>query len=536
MRNSEDRDLSWLFALGGIIVLAVILFVFPPLSFKLEGPERYVTNLGDTYEDPGYSLKLFGVIDLSNLVQTSDTVNPRKEGTYVEEYTYRIGLESKTLERTVVVQDIDGPVIESSYPHVLVLTYGEEIPYPSFTAMDNSDGDCSDTLVYGGMNSKYFAYQFIPIYAEDDKGNQTTYIQPAVVLGSHRNDDLDLPEGIFYNEITGTEWYFYGYVADRNGQDMYLRLRDGNNIYDLPTEQLDTHRIGYMSVNVDLSQIPNGNYHLESVQGDTVLYPTIEYIDDVLMLGRVQAGDKLVTWGQDDIGMTVTVEDFEYEYDIVIDVGHGGSDVGAIAVDGTYEKDINLEVSLYEKERYEELGLRVKLIRETDQYTDLLGQNYWLELQKESWTLGWYAVTSHYAYSNHHNSHSDTTIRGPEIILNAQPSIEDQPLPYELYEEFRRIYPKITTKYPISTRDMDTGARLTKANGETYDGVRTYYAFLRIPWESFNYNSVLYEGAFINNEEEYEWYWEKGNWKKVSEAKIKAYVEALGKTYTPPKK
>lgn len=32
---------------------------------------------------------------------------------------------------------------------------------------------------------------------------------------------------------------------------------------------------------------------------------------------------------------------------IFISVGHGGTDPGCIAVDGTYEKDIALEIALY---------------------------------------------------------------------------------------------------------------------------------------------------------------------------------------------
>ena len=52
-------------------------------------------------------------------------------------------------------------------------------------------------------------------------------------------------------------------------------------------------------------------------------------------------------------------------YDIVIDPGHGGVDVGAIS--GKYtESKINLEYGLLLKEKLEELGLKVKLTRDTD--------------------------------------------------------------------------------------------------------------------------------------------------------------------------
>ncbi len=53
-------------------------------------------------------------------------------------------------------------------------------------------------------------------------------------------------------------------------------------------------------------------------------------------------------------------------YDVVIDPGHGGKDVGANK-NGQYESKINLEYGLKLKESLEKLGLKVKLTRETDE-------------------------------------------------------------------------------------------------------------------------------------------------------------------------
>lgn len=58
---------------------------------------------------------------------------------------------------------------------------------------------------------------------------------------------------------------------------------------------------------------------------------------------------------------------------IIIDAGHGGKDPGAIAVDGTYEKDINLPISLkvkdYLLEGYNDID--VVLTREDDRFIEL---------------------------------------------------------------------------------------------------------------------------------------------------------------------
>jgi N-acetylmuramoyl-L-alanine amidase len=54
---------------------------------------------------------------------------------------------------------------------------------------------------------------------------------------------------------------------------------------------------------------------------------------------------------------------------IIVDAGHGGEDGGAVANDGTLEKDLNLQISLKLNDVLSILGYRTKLIRVSD--TDL---------------------------------------------------------------------------------------------------------------------------------------------------------------------
>lgn len=55
---------------------------------------------------------------------------------------------------------------------------------------------------------------------------------------------------------------------------------------------------------------------------------------------------------------------------IIIDAGHGGFDGGAVAADGTVEKDINLKIALTLKDFLKQSGFRVIMTRESDVSTD----------------------------------------------------------------------------------------------------------------------------------------------------------------------
>ncbi len=51
---------------------------------------------------------------------------------------------------------------------------------------------------------------------------------------------------------------------------------------------------------------------------------------------------------------------------IIIDAGHGGFDGGAVASDGTVEKDINLSIALYLQEYLSLFNIKTVMIRDTD--------------------------------------------------------------------------------------------------------------------------------------------------------------------------
>lgn len=90
-------------------------------------------------------------------------------------------------------------------------------------------------------------------------------------------------------------------------------------------------------------------------------------------------------------------------YDIVIDPGHGGNDVGAVKDDYT-EAEFTLEYSLALKAELEELGLKVKLVRESDEYIDAYGEEGRAVIPNE--------VKAKYVFSIHLNSNAETMKTG----------------------------------------------------------------------------------------------------------------------------
>ena len=58
---------------------------------------------------------------------------------------------------------------------------------------------------------------------------------------------------------------------------------------------------------------------------------------------------------------------------VIVDAGHGGFDGGAVAFDGTVEKDINLKIALILRDFLTQGGYEVLMTRESDDSTDDVG-------------------------------------------------------------------------------------------------------------------------------------------------------------------
>lgn len=282
---------------------------------------------------------------------------------------------------------------------------------------------------------------------------------------------------------------------------------------------------------LDLTNLENGVYEVfvesEREEKLTDNRSTIERIV------RKRMNDKLITLDYSNDRVKLTVANFKYEYDILIDPGHGGEDSGSYNkyID---ERKLNLEQSLYEKKRYEEHGLVVKMLRDDYSYGIMMGDDNWIAVRKRAYAIGYYGVVSRISYSNHHNSSEVKSYSGWEIIVPNRIGSDALKPELEVANDFEDNYQVREKHIRFYTRNGDNGELYSKRNNEIYNFI-DYYAVIRIPYELFGVKNILYEGCYLSNLLDYDWYYTKGNWKEMSEYKIKAYVESLGKKYIPPK-
>lgn len=66
------------------------------------------------------------------------------------------------------------------------------------------------------------------------------------------------------------------------------------------------------------------------------------------------------------VGSLQTISSKKGRFTVVIDSGHGGIDPGKVGIDGSYEKDINLAISLKLKKKVSKSGCKVIMTRESD--------------------------------------------------------------------------------------------------------------------------------------------------------------------------
>ncbi len=509
------------------------------VKFSLIGPSTLYLEVNSNYEESGIICK-YGNVDVSDQVKIdSSGVNISKIGDYKVKYSYFVHDREEYVYRVVKVIDSTKPIITlQGNIDEAVLIYGTYVE-AGYTASDNYDGDITkDVKVKGSVNTQKEGIYKITYEVTDSSNNKTTVI---------RNVSVKKPvitiENYESNIVTSSSYNVYKYSNtiiknsfNKNGVsiDGYVKNDSDNfKIKFLNITNKDEYifnmekiRSNYYSGNLDLTTIPYGTYDVYVVgNGEERLQNGLSNLTRIV---RSRILDKLITFVYEDTKVRVLVEKFKYQYDFVIDPGHGGSESGA-ANGVIEEKTMNLKQSLYEKCRYEQMGYRVYLTRYKDTSVETLGNNQMLELQRRALTIGYYGSVSKVTYSNHHNAVNNTSARGFEILVSNNASEEDLRVNKELYYKYLKYY-GLEESRRIYSRDLDTGDIYDKTDNRTYP-YDDYYAVIRIPRQLFNTYVTIYEPIYISNPREFNWYWINKKIIDTTEIKIKTYVLYLGGKY-----
>ena len=476
-------------------------------------------------------------IDNSELIQIDDSnLDLNKVGSYVVKYY--IVYKKKRYEQIQTINVVDKivPVISLTGGKVTLLT-GNKYTEPGYKASDNYDGDLHDkVIVTNNIDTTKAGTYKVTYKVSDSSGNiaeatrEVVIKKPNVVVATPpREVKVEAPKVVETsyantlkkNKFTKSVIHLEGYLKEPSDTNKIRLVGEENYEYDINVSNNN------YTIDINPEGINNGKYKVY-INEEALL----NKLNVALRLSRGKVGSKLVTFSYDsDDQVSMEVANHSYLYDVLINPGHGSDDPGAVNEYIT-EKEMNLTVSMYEKCRYEAHGLKVYMTRTTDNYGGTFGPNELIRLHKLAYEMGYYGAVSKIIYSNHHNSIGNNYYSGYEILVAGALTKDELAQELAIANKWNSIFTLKENHKRFYARDYDTEAIYSKLNGEIYT-FKDNYAVNRIPLNTANVKSIIFEGAYMSNKDEFKWYWQDNNWYKVSEAKIEVYVNSLGITYNP---
>lgn len=532
-------------ALGFIVMILILCLSFglsstwaldtSLVTIDLNGEDVITINVGDDYVERGATVLVGGKDMTKDLIIDTSQVDVNTPGTYYVTYKYIIDNENNLYEfvtREVNVVDNESPIITLIGEENVTITLYEDYVDPGYTVNDNIDKDLHDKVIVDNKVNNQVVGDYLITYTVTDSNGNTGSVKRYVkvvdvndkgALASSINENL-YSNTVMKNRFNSTGIYLYGYFS-KGGSSYKIKLENTSSGEET-IALMEEVKPYYYEGNITLLNLENGIYQLYIVgNGEERLE---NHLGELARIVRAKIGNKLVTVNYANDEVSLTIEDFNYQYDILIDVGHGGKEIGT-SNGNILEKDLNLLISKYEKCRYEEHGLSVLLTREDDNEVLMMGSSS-QELNRRGYAIGYYGVVSRIAYSNHHNSTVDTSRMGYELLVQAGMPKKQLATEFDIVNGFNSIYNLTEEHDRVYARDYDSERTYSKLDGEKYS-FSDYYAILRIPYQLFNTKMVIYEPTYMSNNDDFNWYYYDKNMISVSEIKIENYVKSLGKEY-----
>lgn len=506
------------------------------ISFEILGPEILYMDVNTKYNEYGIKV-LYNGKDVSKHVKID--ISKLKIDT-LGEYKIKYQFGNEYVYRDVVVIDKESPEITLLGGDEVNILLGGNYSEAGYKVTDNYDTDLEKKVkVDGGVDVNKEGEYILNYTVSDNSGNVGTakrkvIVKKGVISAMRETGGRVSPASynvylysntIIKNKFNDTGVYYEGYVREKtNSYKLKLKNRKNKSQY---LYAMNISKDNFYKGNVDLTTVKNGVYDVYVVSSKEE--KLINKLDIYSRLVRAKVGNKLVTFNYESDNVVMTIEDFKYQYDFVIDPGHGGSDIGS-ANGLIAEKNVNLMVSKYEKCRYESMGYRVYMTRYADSESELLGNNGMDPLDRRGLTIGYYGAVSKITYSNHHNGSLNHGEHGFEILVQSAMDKEKLEVEYNLYNKYKKFYNINDDKIRVYSKDYENSSLLDKTNGQVYDN-KNFYSILRITYELYNVKNVIYEPIYMTNASDFNWYYASRNWIKVSEIKIKEYVESIGGVY-----
>jgi N-acetylmuramoyl-L-alanine amidase len=183
---------------------------------------------------------------------------------------------------------------------------------------------------------------------------------------------------------------------------------------------------------------------------------------------------------------------------LIIDPGHGGSDPGGGTNSLWREKDLVLQISLYQAERFERLGVPVTLTRRTDVTVPPTDR---AEIIRES--------GAEYGISNHINSGGGDGV-----------------------ETIHSIYSDGVLARRIAEAIQSRGQNLRRVFTRTLpgDSTKDYYYLHRL---TGGVQTIIVEYGFADSTRD-DVSQLQNNWRSYAEAVVQAFCQFIGHPYAPP--
>ena len=218
-----------------ISIIGVYFAIKNNFNFKLIGNEQINISVGTNYEELGYEAEYLGK-DITNEVKVESKLDTTKLGEYEIKYEIKKLFVIKRLIRTIIVEDLEKPVITLTGDNNITIYKDSEYTEPGYSVVDNYDGHITDKVeVENNLDINKVGTYEIKYKVKDSSNNEevvirTVYVKEKAVGSSSK----------FYNSIKEGPIYIKGILIVNKNYSLPSSFGGNNSEANTALEKLQT--------------------------------------------------------------------------------------------------------------------------------------------------------------------------------------------------------------------------------------------------------------------------------------------------------